>query len=48
METFQPTCLLGLAGQPTGLFTEELISTMTRNCEMLEQKPIIMVSHHAA
>ena len=44
METFQPTCLLGLAGQPSGLFTEDLIKLMTANCEMLNQRPIIMVS----
>lgn len=43
METFKPTCLLGLAGQPSGLFTEDLIKLMTTNCEMLKQRPIIMV-----
>ena len=42
MKKFQPTCLLGLAGQPSGLFTEELIATMSANCELLDQKPIIM------
>lgn len=44
METFRPTCLLGLAGQPSGLFTEDLIKLMTANCDMLNQRPIIMVS----
>ena len=44
METFKPTCLLGLAGQPSGLFTEDLIKLMTTNCEMLKTRPIIMVS----
>ena len=46
METFKPTCLLGLAGQPSGLFTEDLIKLMTTNCEMLKQRPIIMVRSH--
>lgn len=45
METFKPTCLLGLAGQPSGLFTKELVETMTANCEILGQKPIIMVGN---
>lgn len=43
METFKPTVLLGLAGQPSGLFTEDLIKLMSANCAMLDQRPIIMV-----
>lgn len=38
IESFQPTCLLGLAAQPGGLFTEDMIRAMTTYTE----KPIIM------
>lgn len=38
VKEFQPTCLLGLAAQPAGLFTEDLVRSMTTYCE----RPIIM------
>ena len=37
VKTFQPTCLLGLAAQPAGLFSEELVRAMSYT-----QTPIVM------
>lgn len=38
VESFQPTCLLGLAAQPGGIFTEDMVRAMTTYCD----KPIVM------
>ena len=38
VRTFQPTVLLGLAAQPGGLFTEEIVSSMNAYCDA----PIVM------
>ena len=35
---FKPTCLLGLAAQPTGIFTKEIIEAMALHCD----RPVIM------
>mmetsp|Transcript_20217 Transcript_20217/g.48240 ORF Transcript_20217/g.48240 Transcript_20217/m.48240 type:complete len:604 (+) Transcript_20217:77-1888(+) len=38
IKTFKPTCLLGLAAQNGGLFTETMVSSMLAYCE----RPIVM------
>jgi malic enzyme len=38
VKEFKPTCLLGLAAQPAGLFTEEMCRAMVGYCDA----PIIM------
>ena len=38
VKEFKPDCLLGLAGQPTGIFNENIVRTMAQNTD----RPIIM------
>ena len=38
VRTFEPTCLLGLAAQPAGLFTEEMVRHMAK----VHKAPIVM------
>ena len=38
VEQFQPTCLLGLAAQPAGLFTEKMVRSMVEYTDT----PIVM------
>ena len=43
VKQFKPTCLLGLAAQPAGLFTEEMVSAMIDYTDV----PIVRQQHLA-